>query len=82
MTELTTGPETAGAGELSEADAHGCRWIEGEAIPLRSGMWCCEPTAPGSSWCPRHRAIVWTAARRRRPTLRKSGAARAPKPLN
>jgi hypothetical protein len=52
MTEATT--------ELTDADLHGCRWIEGEATPIRSGMWCCAPPAPGSAWCPRHRQIVWS----------------------
>jgi hypothetical protein len=50
--------------ELSEADFRGCRFIEGEATPLRSGMWCCAATAgPGSSWCPAHRGIVWSYKR-------------------
>jgi len=65
--------------ELTEADARGCRWITSDDTTPRPGLWCCAATAPGSSYCPRHRAIVWTASRRRRPTLRKSAA---PKPLN
>jgi hypothetical protein len=84
MTELMANPEraTTPAG-LRDADMRGCRWIDGEATPLRSGMYCSAPPArPGSSWCAEHRGIVWTASRRRSPTLRKSGAARAPKPLN
>jgi hypothetical protein len=53
---------------LTEADAKECRWIEGEPSPIRSGMWCCSPTAPGSPYCPRHRAIAWNYKRgRRRP---------------
>jgi hypothetical protein len=55
----------AGRAGLREADFQGCRWIEGPPTPLRSGMFCCAPTAPGSSWCPRHRQIVWAAHRRR-----------------
>jgi hypothetical protein len=45
MTEQTISPEppeqaTTPAG-LREADFRGCRWIAGEATPLRPGMFCC-----------------------------------------
>jgi hypothetical protein len=33
----------------SEADFHGYRWIEGNPMPLRSGMFCCAKTQPGES---------------------------------
>jgi hypothetical protein len=82
MTELEPATAATAPAGLTDADMHGCRFIEGEAIPLRSGMFCCAPTLRGSPWCPSHHEIVWTASRRRSPTLRKSGAARAPKPLN
>jgi hypothetical protein len=53
--------------ELTEADAHGCRWISGEPSPIRSGMWCCEPTVvPSDPYCARHRAIAWNYKRGRR----------------
>jgi hypothetical protein len=67
---------------LTEADTRGCHFIAGEATPLRAGMFCGAPTAPGSSWCRAHHGVVWRATTRQRATLRKSGAARAPKPLN
>jgi hypothetical protein len=66
--ELAPSPERATAAtapaRLSEADTRGCRWIEGPALPLRHGMYCCAPTLPGSSWCDRHRKIVCAAPRR------------------
>jgi hypothetical protein len=60
--------EPAAPTALSEADFRGCRFIAGDPSPIRSGLWCCQPTAPGSSYCPRHRAIAWNYRRgRRRP---------------
>jgi hypothetical protein len=50
---------------LREADLSGCRWIEGEPVPLRQGMFCCKPTIRGP-WCARHRGIVWRSAERAR----------------
>jgi hypothetical protein len=50
---------------LPEQRGDGCRWIDGEATPLRPGMFCNAPTRPGSSWCERHSQIVWAAHRRR-----------------
>jgi hypothetical protein len=76
MTELVANPEplepVTPAAALSEADFRGCRFIEGEAIPIRDGMFCGAPTPPGSPWCATHRAIVWSASRRRSLALRKS----------
>jgi hypothetical protein len=77
MTELEPSPRS----ELSEADFRGCRWIENEPSPIRSGLWCCKTTVPGSSYCQAHRDRAWTASRRRSPTLRKSGVRLPPKPL-
>jgi hypothetical protein len=67
--------EAARPGELQEADFRGCRFINGPSTPLRPGMFCCAPTAPGSSWCPLHRRIVWAY---RRSTLRP--VRKSPKP--
>jgi hypothetical protein len=66
---------------LTDADARGCRWISGEPSPVRAGMWCCAPTAPGSSYCQAHRERAWTGSRRRSPTMRKSGVRLPTKPL-
>ena len=49
--------------ELTDADMHGCRWIDGEAIPLHRGMFCGAPTLSGGSWCAKHRKIVWAYRR-------------------
>jgi hypothetical protein len=39
MNALTELPETTEPlAALTEADAHGCRWIDGEATPLRRGL--------------------------------------------
>ena len=46
-------------GTLTDADFRGCRWIEGDPSPLRGGMFCGLPVAPGESWCAKHRAIVF-----------------------
>jgi hypothetical protein len=44
---------------LTEADFRGCRWIEGDPLPLRGGMFCCQPVdEPGGPWCERHHRIV------------------------
>jgi hypothetical protein len=59
--------EPAAPTALTEADAHGCRWISGEPSPIRSGLWCCKPTVPGSAYCQVHRDRAWTPSRRRRP---------------
>jgi hypothetical protein len=63
MTSLETPelePAATAPAELREADFRGCRWIAGEPTPLHHGMYCCEPTAPNSAWCARHRGIVWS----------------------
>jgi hypothetical protein len=84
--ELTTRPEQAepatASAELREADFRGCRFIAGEATPLRPGLFCGSPTLRGSSWCQRHHGVVWRSAPRRSTALRKSGAPKPPKPLN
>jgi hypothetical protein len=50
--------------ELTDADLRGCRFIESEATPLRSGMFCCAtPAEPGGSWCAKDRKIVWAGPR-------------------
>ncbi len=46
-------------GKLTDADFRGCRWIEGDPAPLRPGMFCGVPVAPGESWCERHRGVVF-----------------------
>ena len=55
---------------LSEADMRGCRYIEGEATPLRPGLFCGAPVVPGRSWCDAHNRVVWA---------RRARAARKPK---
>jgi hypothetical protein len=47
------------SGALTDADFRGCRWIEGDPRPLRQGMFCGLPVAPGESWCTRHRHLVF-----------------------
>jgi hypothetical protein len=48
---------------LTDADFRGCRWIEGEPMPLRSGMFCGSPVRSGESWCDAHRSLVFCGAR-------------------
>lgn len=61
--EIDEGPDPEPAG-LSDADCRGCRFIAGEPLPIRSGMYCGRPVCePGGSWCSRHRGLVWRAAR-------------------
>jgi hypothetical protein len=44
---------------LTASDMRGCRFITGDPLPLRAGMFCCGPVAsPGSAWCAEHRQIV------------------------
>jgi hypothetical protein len=50
---------------LTEVEYRGCRWIEGATTPIRSGMYCCRPTRPGSSWCPERNRIAHGRAPRR-----------------
>jgi hypothetical protein len=46
---------------MTEADFRGCRWIEGDALPLRPGMFCTGPVEqPGSAWCEWHRRRVFS----------------------
>ena len=64
---MTEQIETPLCGELTDADAHGCRWIDGEPTPLRPGMFCgATPAAPGSSWCAEHRKLRLGVSARRR----------------
>jgi hypothetical protein len=79
MTEQMESPEPAETAEpattpLGDADFRGCRWIAGETTPLRHGMFCCAPTAPGGSWCSRHRKIVWSYRRASLRPVRAVGA--------
>lgn len=46
-------------GALRDADFWGCRWIEGDPTPVRRGMFCGSPVAPGLSWCTAHRGVVF-----------------------
>ena len=51
---------------MTDADHTGCRYIAGEPTPLRRGMFYCDKTLPGESWCARHRRVVWQRTARRR----------------
>jgi hypothetical protein len=51
---------------LTDADFRGCRWIEGEPSPLRSGMFCGSPVQPGKAWCAMHHGVVFEKVFRRR----------------
>jgi hypothetical protein len=46
-------------GPLTDADFRGCRWIEGDPTPVRHGMFCGSPVAPGESWCAEHHGVVF-----------------------
>ncbi len=39
---------------MRSEDFEGCRWIEGDPLPLRRGMFCGRPRELGSSYCPYH----------------------------
>lgn len=41
---------------LTEDDLIGCRHINGNPLPLRRNMYCCQPTMPGTDYCEAHRA--------------------------
>jgi hypothetical protein len=47
------------ASRPSADDLRGCRFIAGEPLPIRAGMWCCAQLKPDSSFCPEHHAVVW-----------------------
>jgi hypothetical protein len=64
-TEIDALPDPELQSELTDADARGCRFIDGEPTPIRAGMFCCVKTLPGENWCARHRRVVWQRARRR-----------------
>jgi hypothetical protein len=51
--------DVVGDSALTDADFRGCRWIEGNPSPLRSGMFCGQPVVPGESWCAGHRDVVF-----------------------
>lgn len=53
------GPKRTPQPAVGIEDLRGCRWIEGEPKPLRPGMYCCQPTLPGSAWCREHYKRVW-----------------------
>ena len=57
--------------QMPESSFHGCRWVNGEALPLRPDLFCCQPCLSGSNYCPRHRAQVYTRSSLR-PRLLKS----------
>ena len=44
---------------LGDAGFRGCRWIEGDPMPLRRGMFCGLPVVADESWCAEHRDIVF-----------------------
>ena len=44
---------------LTDADFLGCRWIQGDPIPLRRGMFCGSAVEAGESWCGEHRRVVF-----------------------
>ena len=46
-------------GTLTDADFLGCRWIQGDPIPLRRGMFCGSAVEAGESWCGEHRRVVF-----------------------
>jgi len=50
---------TRSGGALTNTDFRGCRWIDGDPKPLRRGMFCGSPVAPGESWCAEHRGVVY-----------------------
>jgi hypothetical protein len=52
--------------ELRDQDYSGCRWIEGEPVPLRPGMFCGAACLPGSAWCGEHRSLAYTRVSRAR----------------
>jgi hypothetical protein len=51
--------DVVGESALTDADFRGCRWIEGNPSPLRSGMFCGLRVLPGESWCAAHRDVVF-----------------------
>jgi hypothetical protein len=73
MTELTwqeidSWPEPDPQPCLTDRDFRGCRHIAGEASPLRSGMYCCKPTAGVTlPWCAEHLRVVARVPGRRAP---------------
>lgn len=52
-TDTTAQPDT---GMLTDDDFTGCRHITGAPLPLRHGMYCCQPTVNGSDYCEAHNA--------------------------
>ena len=46
-------------GTLTDAAFLGCRWIQGDPIPLRRGMFCGSAVEAGESWCGEHRRVVF-----------------------
>ena len=43
---------------LSDRDFVGCRYIEGNPLPLTPGMYCCAPVVEGTSYCSHHFLIT------------------------
>lgn len=43
----------------------GCKWIEGEAVPLRLDLYCGKTTLIGKDWCEKHFALAYTKRVRR-----------------
>lgn len=45
--------------KFTDHDFVGCRWIESDPLPLRSGIYCGAPTLLGESWCSKHKAQAY-----------------------
>jgi GcrA cell cycle regulator len=59
-------PESSGPKPIWALGQCQCRWPMGDLLDP-PGLFCGEPTADGSSWCPVHAEMVYTGPNRPRP---------------
>ena len=55
-------PAIAKPPPLTDVDFTGCRFIAGDPLPIRPGLFCGRVVVPGASYCAEHMARIYVQA--------------------